>query len=60
MRLLGALLFLAGATATAYSTWAVFHSRRPRDVAFAVAAPVAVILALTGLVLVFVPGFLAD
>ena len=57
MRFVGAILFLAGSAGTAYATWAVFHRSRPADVAFAVAAPIAALLALTGLLLVFVPGF---
>lgn len=57
MRILGAALFLAGAAATAYSVWAVYHRRRPADVAFAALAPIAALVALTGLLLVFVPGF---
>ena len=57
MRILGAILLLAGAAGTAYAIWAVFHRSRPADVAFAVAAPLAALLALTGLLLVFVPDF---
>lgn len=57
MRVLGALLFLLGGAGTAYATWASYHRGRPLDVAFAVAAPVALALALAGLLLVFVPGF---
>lgn len=58
MRIVGVLLFALGAGATAYSLWRIDTSRRPVDVAFAVAAPVAALLALVGLVLMFVPGFL--
>lgn len=58
MRVLGALLLLVGATATAWSVWASFEKRRPLDVAFALAAPVALVVALLGALLVFVPGFL--
>jgi hypothetical protein len=57
VRIFGALLFLAGSAATARATWAVYHSRRPRDVLYAVIAPVALIAALIGLLLAFVPGF---
>ena len=57
MRVLGALLFLLGGAATGYATWASYHRARPLDVAFAVAAPLALVLALVGLLLVFVPGF---
>jgi hypothetical protein len=57
VRILGVLLFLIGSAATAYATWATYHRRRPRDVLFAVIAPIAMIAALTGLLLSFVPGF---
>lgn len=57
VRILGAALFVLGAAAAAYSIRAVFHRRRPADVAFAALAPLAVLIALTGLLLVFVPGF---
>lgn len=57
VRILGVILLLAGSAGTAYTTWAVFHRGRPADVAFAVAAPLAALLALTGLLLAFVPGF---
>ena len=58
VRYLGVLIYVAGAAATAYATWAAFHRDRPRDLLFALAAPVALLVALLGLVLVFVPGFL--
>ena len=57
MRVLGALLFAVGAVATAYSVRGAFGGRRPRDLAFAIAAPLAFIIGLVGLLLVFVPGF---
>ncbi len=57
VRLLGAALFLAGCAGTAYATWATFEKRRPLDVAFGALAPVALLVALLGLLLVFVPGF---
>lgn len=57
MRVVGALLFAAAGAGTAYATWAMFHRERPKDVGFAVAAPVLALLALIGLLLVFVPGF---
>lgn len=57
VRILGVILLLAGSAGTAYATWAVFHRGRPADVAFAVLAPLAALLALTGLLLAFVPGF---
>jgi len=57
VRVLGALVFLAGGAATAYATWATFQRRRPLDVAFGALAPLALLVALVGLLLVFVPGF---
>lgn len=57
VRFLGALLFALASAGTVYSTWAMYHRSRPADVLFALAAPVAALLALTGLLLVFVPGF---
>lgn len=57
IRVLGAVLFLAGCAGTAYATWATFEKRRPLDVAFGALAPVALLAALVGLLLVFVPGF---
>jgi hypothetical protein len=57
VRILGVLVFLAGSAATAYSTWATYHRRPPRDVLFAVIAPLAMIVAMTGLLLSFVPDF---
>lgn len=58
MRALGALVFVLAAGGTAYLTRAMLSSRRPRDVVFALLAPLALALAIVGLVLVFVPGFL--
>ena len=58
MWLVGILLFLAGSGATAYSIQAIDRRRRPADVAFAIAAPLAALIALLGLILIFVPGFL--
>ena len=58
MRFLGALLFVLGGAGAAFCTWGMYTRGRPRDVAFAVLSPVAVALALVGLVLLFVPGFL--
>jgi len=57
VRILGVILLLAGSAGTAYAIWAVFHRPRPADVAFAIAAPLAALIALTGLLLAFVPGF---
>jgi hypothetical protein len=57
VRILGALLFVVGGAGTAYTTWAVYQHSRPKDVLLAVAAPTAFLVALVGLLLVFVPGF---
>jgi hypothetical protein len=58
VRIVGVILFLVGAAATAYATLAMYRRRRPRDVLFAIAAPVTFVVAVLGLVLAFVPGFL--
>jgi hypothetical protein len=62
MRIMGVLLFLAGSAATAFTIRASFASERRRavDVVLALASPVAVLVALLGLLLVFVPGFLGN
>lgn len=57
VRVLGALVFLAGCAGTGYATFATFERKRPADVAFGALAPVALLVALTGLLLLFVPGF---
>lgn len=57
MRALGALLFLAASAGTGYAIRAAFQRSRPADVAFAILAPIAALLALVGLTLVFVPDF---
>ena len=58
MRVLGMLLFVLAGGGTGFATWAVYRRNRPHDVFFALLAPVALLLALLGLVLLFVPGFL--
>lgn len=60
MRLLGILMFVAGLAGTVYAGDAAFRSRRPADLAWALAAPAAALLAIVGLVTVISPGFLAD
>ncbi|HLU67507.1 MAG TPA: hypothetical protein VKZ63_14595 [Kofleriaceae bacterium] len=57
VRILGALLLVGSGAATAYCVWAVYHRGRPADVLYAALAPAAAIIALIGLLLVFVPGF---
>ena len=57
VRALGALLFLAASAGTGFAIRAAFHRSRPVDVLYAIAAPLAALLALIGLLLVFVPDF---
>ena len=57
MRALGALLFFAASAGCGYAIRAAFQRNRPADVLFAIAAPLAALLALIGLLLVFVPDF---
>jgi uncharacterized membrane protein YoaK (UPF0700 family) len=57
VRIVGALLFALGVAATGYCLREIDRRRRPADVAFALAAPLAALIALLGLVLLFVPGF---
>ena len=54
------MLFTLGCAATAYCIRGVFAGQRPRDLGFAIAAPVAFLVGLVGLVLVFVPGFFGE
>jgi hypothetical protein len=57
VRALGVLMFVFGGAGTAFSAWATYHRRRPQDVLYAVLAPAAMLVALVGLLLIFVPGF---
>lgn len=57
VRVVGGLLFLAASVATGYAIRAAHERSRPADVLFAIAAPVAALIALIGLLLVFVPDF---
>jgi hypothetical protein len=54
----GALMVLAGGAATVWGVSASATRRRPIDLIAALAAPVGLLTALAGGVLVFVPGFL--
>jgi UPF0716 family protein affecting phage T7 exclusion len=58
MRLLGVLLVLSGGAGTVWSITAATTRRRPLDVVAALVAPLAILAALIGGVLVLVPGFL--
>jgi hypothetical protein len=55
---LGALLVLGGGAGTALAVVAASTRKRPVDLAAALLAPVALVIALVGGVLIFVPGFL--
>ena len=57
VRYFGALLFFLGGGATGFCTWAVYNRGRPKDVLYGVLAPIAALVALAGLVLLFVPDF---
>jgi hypothetical protein len=57
VRVVGVLLFLAASAGTGYAIRAAYERSRPADVLFAVLAPLAAIIALIGLLLVFVPDF---
>ena len=57
VRVVGALLFLAASAGTGYAVRAAYQKSRPADVLFALAAPIAAVIALVGLLLVFVPDF---
>lgn len=57
MRVLGAVLFVAGAACAALAIRASFERARGAAALFGLAAPVAVLVTIAGLVLLFVPGF---
>ena len=57
MRVIGALMFLAGAAGTGMVIRASFERARGAAALYGLAAPVAVLVAVAGLVLLFVPGF---
>lgn len=58
VRLLGILLFLGGGAAVAFTLRRTLESGRPKDVAYGLLSFLAVIIALLGLGLTFVPGLL--
>jgi hypothetical protein len=58
MRVLGVILVMTGSDMTVWCVLGTFERRRPMDVACAALAPLAVLLALLGALLIFVPGFL--
>ena len=57
LRVLGAVLFLVGAAGSMAAIHGSFSRPRPIAALLGLAAPVAVLLALTGALLVFVPDF---
>ena len=57
MRFLGIVMLVLGAFAAVRCTRGIFEEKRPRDVGFALLAPVAVVVAIAGALLLFVPGF---
>jgi hypothetical protein len=59
VRALGILLLLLGGAAVVRTVRGIFAEKRPRDVGFALLAPLAVAAALTGALMLFVPGFFA-
>lgn len=60
MRLVGILAFVLGIVGTVVAADQAFRARRPVDLAWAIAAPIAALLAILGLVTMISPGFLAD
>jgi hypothetical protein len=59
VRLLGVLLLVLGAAGTVRCVRGIFEEKRPRDVGFALLAPLAIAAALAGALLLFVPDFFA-
>jgi hypothetical protein len=60
MRLLGIVALIAGVVGTARAVPAALGGRRPADLAWALAAPVAVLMAVLGAVALVCPDALAD
>ena len=57
MRFVGLLLFLAGAAGTGWAIRGSFEDRPPRGALLGLGSSVTILLALLGLLLVFVPDF---
>lgn len=57
MIVIALFLIILGAAGTAWATWGALTRQRPFDILFALLAPVALLIGLTGGVLIFVPGF---
>jgi len=58
VRVLGVFFFLLAGAGVGLCIRGMFRASRPADLGFAVAAPIAVIAAVVGLALAFVPGAL--
>ncbi|MCA9678521.1 MAG: hypothetical protein H6708_17240 [Kofleriaceae bacterium] len=58
MRLVGILALAVGAAGAAYAIHAALTARRPTDLAWALVAPLAIGLAVIGVVTTVFPGFL--
>ncbi|MCE9580392.1 MAG: hypothetical protein K8W52_45155 [Deltaproteobacteria bacterium] len=58
MRVLGVFLAIAASTATVACVRGMFTARRPNDLGFALAAPLALVTAALGAVLALVPDAL--
>jgi len=55
VRVVGALMFLAGAAVAGRAVLEIFRARRPRDVAAAIVATAATVAAVLGAVWIVVP-----
>lgn len=55
MKLLAALLVISGSVGAAGALWGVSQAARPRDLLLAILAPIAILAALAGGILFFVP-----
>lgn len=57
MRLVGVIAFFVGAAATTFAVRASFERSRPIAALAGLAAPIGVLVALAGALLIFVPDF---
>jgi hypothetical protein len=57
LRLLGLIVLVVGAIGAVRAVRGIFQEKRPRDVGFALLAPLAIAAALAGALLLFVPRF---
>jgi hypothetical protein len=60
VRALAALFATLGTTGAFYATWRSSSSQPPRDLLWAFAAPVGLVVALAGAVMLFIPGFFSS